>query len=85
MRGYELLANAVIAQAAADYRKALIKQKEYNTQVEELERFFTGEIFNNFTNLDGTELMKKLHIEVIENNYDLKSIQKISKKISKID
>ena len=81
MRGYELLTNAVITQAAEDYRKALIGQKKYNTQVEELERFFTGEIFNSFTNLDGTELMKKLHAEVIENHYDLKSIKRSQKLI----
>ena len=81
MRGYELLANAVIAQAAEDYRKALIKQKKYNIQVEELEHFFTSEKFNVFTNLDGTELMKKIHAEVIENHYDLKSIKRSQKLI----
>ncbi len=74
MRGYELLANAVIAQAAEDYRKALIKQKKYNTQVEELERFF-----------NGTELLiKKLHTEVIENHYDLKSIKRSQKRSQKL-
>ena len=31
MRGYELLANTVIAQAAEDYRKALIGQKKNTT------------------------------------------------------
>lgn len=81
MNRYELLANAVIVQAAEDYRKALVKQKKCNIQVEELERFFTGETFNNFTNLDGPELMKKLHTEVIENHYDLKSIERSQKLI----
>lgn len=81
MSGYELLANAVISQAAEDYRKALIKQKKCNIQVEELERFFTGETFNEFTNLDGTELMKKLHTEVIENDYNFNSIKRSQKLI----
>ena len=81
MSGYELLAKAVIVQAVEDYRKALIRQKECNIQVEELEHFFTGETFNNFTNLDGTELMKKLHTEVIENHYDFESIKRSQKLI----
>lgn len=81
MNGYELLANAVIVKAVEDYRKALIRQKKCNIQVEELERFFTGETFNDFTNLDGTGLMKKLHTEVIENHYDLKSIKRSQKVI----
>ena len=81
MNGYELLANAVIVQAAEDYRKALRRQKKCNIQVEELERFFTGETFDEFTNLDGTELMKKLRTEVSENDYNFDSIKRSQKVI----
>ena len=76
----ELLVNAVIVQAVEDYIKDLIRQKKCNIQVEELEHFFTSdETFNIFTNLEETELMKKLHTEVIENHYDFKSIKRSQK------
>lgn len=84
----ELLANAVVAQAAHDYRVALIEQhdnvydpegddyKKWTKKVDELERFFTGGDINAWTKLDGVALMGRLKKEVINYNYDLKAITK---------
>lgn len=88
LHNVELLFNAVVEQAAHDYRVALIEQHEnaydpegdeYNkatAEVAELERFFTGDGITAYTKLDGMLLMNKLKQEVIEYNYDLKAINK---------
>ena len=75
-RNYENLANAVVETAANDYRQALIRLKKCMDDVEELERFFTGDTIKLYTRLDGTMLMNKLREQVIECHYDMASIRK---------
>ena len=59
--GYENLANAIIIQAAEDYRKALndSAQREQCT----IERFFRSEWFGVLTGLDPETLIRKLKQE----------------------
>jgi aminopeptidase N len=88
LHNFELLANAVVEQAAHDYRMALINEhawdhkpfseeyRRWSGEVRELERFFTGDGITAYTKLNGTMLMKKLKEEVIEHNYDMKAINK---------
>ena len=59
--GYENLANAIIIQAAEDYRKALndSAQREQHT----IERFFRSEWFGVLTGLDPETLIRKLKQE----------------------
>ena len=66
MNGYIELANAIIAQAAKDYRAALnqlslnpndkVAQRERNS----IERFFRSDYFSILTNLNGEVLLAKL-------------------------
>lgn len=81
------LCNAVVWQAAQDYRKALIKHHEYqdaskpkeaalwNRKVNEIEAWFSGEDFTFFTKLDGRALMKRIRQDVVECGYSTKAIQ----------
>lgn len=73
---YQLIANAVVAQVAEEYRKALIAQHKATKKVEELEAFFAGKRIKLLTKLDGPELMQAVKDEVVEHNYSLKSIMK---------
>lgn len=75
-RNYENLCNMVVQTAAQDYRKALIKLKKCMDEVEELERFFTGDNIKIYTRLDGPTLMNKLKEQVIECHYDMAEIIK---------
>ena len=50
---YQDLANEIIAQAARDYERALIKEREGKLERKEIEEFFTGPYFNALTTLDG--------------------------------
>ena len=63
---YENLANAIIVQAAKDYRKA---RKYDNRSVKrECVRFFRSQWFMELTNFSGTELLQRLQKEA--NNYE---------------
>lgn len=79
---YELLLNAVVKQAADDYRVALIREhigyKETNPamRVSSIERFFKSPEFKCFTKLDGRELMNAIKAELIECDYDMENIRK---------
>ena len=63
MRPYELLAAAIIRQAALDYRKILIKCKnnpkneDYQIARTALERFFRSSHFAFLSDLNGEVLM----------------------------
>jgi hypothetical protein len=67
---YESLANAIVVQAAKDYRKALrdLKRNRNNTAAkrmkEEVERFFHSEWYSELTDLDGAFLMRMIKEEV---------------------
>ena len=81
------LCNAVVWQAAQDYRKALVarhkwwlarNQREvaiWNTKVKTIESFFKGDDIKLYTRLDGRELMKRIEREVMDCNYDPKVIK----------
>ena len=63
---YENLANAVIAQAAEDYRRLLkrVKKNPANREALEealqIERFFRSGWYQRLTNVDGEFLLRKL-------------------------
>ena len=70
MDPYEKLANAIIIQAARDYRTALRKLRRNprnhlaQAEAESIERFFRSGWFQTLTSLDGEVLIEKLHREV---------------------
>ena len=67
----QLLANAIIEQAAEDYRTSLRglkinpRNREKLTMKEDCERFFQSDWFEMLTKLDGAYLMRRLREEVI--------------------
>ena len=70
MDAYEKLANAIIIQAAKDYRVAKRKlrrkpgNKDAKTEAESIERFFRSDWFRALTEVDGEMLIRKLNEEV---------------------
>lgn len=70
MDAYEKLANAIIIQAAKDYRVAKRKlrrkpgNKDAGTEAESIERFFRSDWFRALTEIDGEMLIRKLNEEV---------------------
>ena len=69
MDQFEGLANAIIIQAAVDYRLAL-KQLRQNPEFQpavsmkyEVERFFRSEWFSSLTRVNGPELQARLKSE----------------------
>ena len=74
--GYRLLANAIIQQAAMDYRRALCESKGKRTyEVRDLERFFASETFVLYNDkVDGPKLASLIRKECEEYNYDMKAI-----------
>lgn len=70
MDQFEGLANAIVIQAAADYRLAL-KQLRQNPLFQpairmsyEVERFFRSDWFSILTRINGIELLARLKTEV---------------------
>lgn len=76
MYNEDLLANAIIKQAADDYQKALIAHKKSAKMIKDCREFFTGEWYKELTNVDGEMLMKMLEKEVVEYNYSMEAIIK---------
>ena len=81
---YANLANAVVEQAARDYRRAICHhhnakteegRKRYEDEMNILERWFTGEGIRMYTSLDGTMLMNGIKEQCAEHNYDLVKIR----------
>lgn len=70
MDPYEKLANAIVLQAAKDYRTALKrvarhpKDRDVLAAKNECERFFRSGWFGILTEIDSEMLMRKLHMEV---------------------
>ena len=68
---YENLANAIIVQAASDYRTALKKlkrnpkNKDAMAEAMECERFFRSDWYEHLTSVDGEYLINKLRQEVV--------------------
>jgi len=63
---YNRLANAIIIQAAKDYRKALLKDDK--AEIYGLEHFFTSEWFAMLTDLDGDALYTEIKRSVLNEN-----------------
>ena len=65
--GIEDLSNAIILQAVKDYRIALaghdVNGRDSNSVIEECERFFQSEWFNNLTKIDSKYLMETIRKE----------------------
>lgn len=68
---YQDLANEIVAQAARDYERALIKEREGKLERKEIEEFFTGPYFNTLTSLDGRALMERIKKTVARNGYKI--------------
>ena len=70
MNGYQALANAIILQAAKDYRDALERlryspdDKSAKHDKLSIEKFFRSDWFCILSNLNGELLLKKLKDEV---------------------
>ena len=68
----QMLANAIIIQAADDYRVSLRRLKlnrmnrEYLRVKEDCERFFQSEWFEVLSNVDGKMIMKRIQKEELE-------------------
>jgi len=68
---YENLANAIVIQAAADYKRTLrtIRRDPISASAKEranhIERFFHSEWYRHLTKVDGKLLVKKLKEAVI--------------------
>ena len=68
--GYRNLADAIIMQAAHDYRRSVqqLIRKPYSTKAlhdkQEVEAFFRGDWFQVLCNLDGQQLLQKLEAGV---------------------
>ena len=67
---YTDLANAIVIQAAKDYRKALKTLKRYpryepaKAVVAEVEEFFRSEWYRTLTSVDAEMLMRKIRREI---------------------
>ena len=70
--GYTLLANAIVAQAAKDYKDTLVllhknhNDKKAQAERRKLEKFFRSSWFDILTQLDGEVLLQKLQQTVRE-------------------
>lgn len=64
--GYENLANAIIIQAAEDYRRAL--ESDNRGTLREIERFFRSDWFIVLTDLNPELLLKRLKQEAKNDN-----------------
>lgn len=70
MQFYKNLANAIVAQAAKDYLRALRQLKKYpkyEAAIErknEIERFFRSEWYNHLTNVNADYLISQLEMAV---------------------
>ena len=72
MQNVELLTNAIVEQAADDYRKAFMGYQVESTRPEdytmsELDKFFHSEWYRQLTNINGDWLMQKIRIDELEN------------------
>ena len=70
MSGYEALANAIIIQAAKDFRAAYKRMKRFpndarvQDEVREITKFFCSQWFVMLSDVDGPTLLKKMKDEI---------------------
>lgn len=66
-KNYEDLANAIVRQAADDYRRALrgkgYRYYAYDRLIREIERFFRSRWYRMLTHVNGEYLLEKLREE----------------------
>jgi hypothetical protein len=68
--GYEALANAIIIQAAKDFRAAYKRMKRFpndaraQDEVREITKFFCSQRFEMLSDVDGPTLLKKMKDEI---------------------
>ena len=62
MNPYETLANAIILQAAKDYR-ASWKKKNGSAERQQIQKFFHSRLFANITNVNPDYLIERLEAE----------------------
>ena len=61
---------AVVEKACKDYTMALLGQKkDHATEIEKLEKFFTGDIFSLYCDLDGDIVMEQIRKNVKNGNF----------------
>ena len=64
--GYQQLANAIVEQAAKDYRAAYRmltmnpRDKAAKREMKSIEQFFSSEFFSIICSLDGSQLLKDI-------------------------
>ena len=69
---YQALANAIIIQAAKDYKNALKYNAhdpmaiEHSVSIKDLERFFCSEWFSVLSAVDGESLMNRIKSEALK-------------------
>ena len=72
MNGYQALANAIIEQAAKDYRDAVRRLKRYQDSkaametAMEVERFFHSDWYATLTDIDPDYLINRLRKEAVK-------------------
>ena len=70
MSGYEALANAIIIQAAKDFRAAYKRMKRVpndgraQEEVREITKFFCSQWFEMLSDVDGPSLLRKMKEEI---------------------
>lgn len=84
---YQLLANAIVEQAAEDYTRYVCKVKKMTeeltkmkAEIVDLEKFFNGEGITHYTSLDGPKLLEQLKERVEQYNYNYAMIKRSKQK-----
>lgn len=85
---FMLLGNAVVEQAATDYRVALCEAhqawelgreyqaKRWEDEIAMIEKFFCGQGIMAYSEIDGRALMERLQKEVRDFKYDIHALRK---------
>ena len=74
---YQLLANAIIKQAARDYQQLLCHMSVEGASIQECQNFFNGDYFRMMTKLDGPTLMHQLEEEAKKYKYGWVAIREV--------
>ena len=70
MSGYEALANAIIIQAAKDFKAAYKRMKRFpnskaaQDEVRDITKFFCSQWFEQLSDVDGPTLLRKIKDEI---------------------
>ena len=80
--GWQLLANAIVKQAARDYERAICMNHKCSTRetraaMRECEQYFKGDLIKMHTKLDGPSIMKMVRADCVRYKYDLKKLREV--------